>query len=209
MRHPCPSHHIVDRHWTVPQKATVKLVTCHRGTFIIIFTGLQSFQVWTSLLILNCRTTRASRPWLGLMLSIHRWNKGISAFLILLFAFGIASLDNWGTIFTTVLRLTSFNRCAPGSNHFVENTIRLPPLTYRSDLFASFYAYSLLALESWLAISSKSPDTTAVILNWSRFHNVQRIASLLCSPELDHIIKEVLIWNNNPAPIFYKVFCCI
>ena len=42
------------------------------------------------------------------------------------------------------------------------------------------------------------PDTTAIILNWSRFENVKLIASLLCGPWLNDIIFQVVIWNNNP-----------
>ncbi|KIP04147.1 hypothetical protein PHLGIDRAFT_205414 [Phlebiopsis gigantea 11061_1 CR5-6] len=50
-------------------------------------------------------------------------------------------------------------------------------------------------------IPTARPDTTAVILNWSRFPNVLQISSLLCSPALDGIIAQVFIWNNNPNPI--------
>jgi hypothetical protein len=50
-----------------------------------------------------------------------------------------------------------------------------------------------------------STSTVAVVLNWSRFQNVQRIASLLCGSELNSIIKYVLLWNNNPKPVIYLV----
>ena len=50
-----------------------------------------------------------------------------------------------------------------------------------------------------------TPDTTAVILNWSRFPNVLQISSVLCSPALDGVIAQVFIWNNHPNPITYDV----
>lgn len=51
----------------------------------------------------------------------------------------------------------------------------------------------------------KRPDTTAVILNWARFPNVLLITSMMCSPGLDGIIAQVLIWNNTPMPLTYDV----
>ncbi|KAI0652386.1 hypothetical protein C8Q79DRAFT_937363 [Trametes meyenii] len=48
------------------------------------------------------------------------------------------------------------------------------------------------------------PDTTAVILNWSRFPNVLLITSLLCGPWLDDTIAQVYIWNNHPRRITYE-----
>ncbi|KAI5121296.1 hypothetical protein M0805_003765 [Coniferiporia weirii] len=42
------------------------------------------------------------------------------------------------------------------------------------------------------------PDTTAVVLNWSRLNNVILIAELLCGPWLENTIAQVFIWNNNP-----------
>ncbi|KAK7695026.1 hypothetical protein QCA50_002214 [Cerrena zonata] len=54
--------------------------------------------------------------------------------------------------------------------------------------------------------SRKRPQTTAVILNWSRFENVRLISSLLCGEWLDSVIAEVFIWNNNPQKISRKDF---
>ncbi|KZV70959.1 hypothetical protein PENSPDRAFT_578573 [Peniophora sp. CONT] len=54
--------------------------------------------------------------------------------------------------------------------------------------------------------SDVSADTTAVVLNWSRFPNIRRIANLLCSPELAGVLHTVLIWNNNPKPVSYEDF---
>ena len=42
------------------------------------------------------------------------------------------------------------------------------------------------------------PDTTAVILNWSRLENVIMLSRLLCDPSLEAVIAKVIIWNNNP-----------
>ena len=42
------------------------------------------------------------------------------------------------------------------------------------------------------------PDTTAVLLNWSRLDNVILLSSLLCGPWLETVIANVIIWNNNP-----------
>ena len=49
------------------------------------------------------------------------------------------------------------------------------------------------------------PDTTAVVLNWSRLPNVIRIASLLCENTLDDVIASVVVWNNNPMALTYEV----
>ncbi|KAI0034001.1 hypothetical protein K488DRAFT_18652, partial [Vararia minispora EC-137] len=49
-------------------------------------------------------------------------------------------------------------------------------------------------------------DTTAVILNWSRFPNVRTIVRALCSAELADIFREVLVWNNNPRELRYEDF---
>lgn len=54
-------------------------------------------------------------------------------------------------------------------------------------------------------LSSRSPDTTAVILNWSRLPNVKRIASLLCGSYLDGTIATVYIWNNSPHKLSERV----
>ncbi|KZS93301.1 hypothetical protein SISNIDRAFT_485569 [Sistotremastrum niveocremeum HHB9708] len=49
-----------------------------------------------------------------------------------------------------------------------------------------------------LVAPSRLPDTTAVILNWSRLPNVILIVSLLCSNSLSGIIAAIHIWNNQP-----------
>lgn len=49
------------------------------------------------------------------------------------------------------------------------------------------------------------PDTTAIVLNWSRLPNVIRIVSLLCGTWLDDTIAEVIVWNNNPKKLDQQV----
>ena len=41
------------------------------------------------------------------------------------------------------------------------------------------------------------PDTTVVILNWSRLNNVILIASVLCSHWLEDLVAQIVVWNNN------------
>jgi len=43
------------------------------------------------------------------------------------------------------------------------------------------------------------PDTTVILLNWSRLPNVILIASVMCSPQLEGMVAQVFIWNNNPS----------
>ena len=74
------------------------------------------------------------------------------------------------------------------------------PATY---LNAKSVAYA--RVNSTSLRSGGSPDTTAIILNWSRLSNVIRIVSLLCSAQLEDTIKEVVVWNNNPTQIHPKV----
>ncbi|KAH7881028.1 uncharacterized protein C8R40DRAFT_1076224 [Lentinula edodes] len=54
--------------------------------------------------------------------------------------------------------------------------------------------------------SKQTADTTAVILNWSRFPNVVRIVSLLCLPELENTLASIHIWNNSPNRILKEDF---
>ena len=50
------------------------------------------------------------------------------------------------------------------------------------------------------------PDTTAIILNWSRLENVKQIVKHLCDPSLQTIIARVIVWNNNPnVPVGHSV----
>lgn len=126
----------------------------------------------------------------------------LSALLALAIAIAVAILKEWSVILSSLSSVRITRRV----DVLVENTSRLPPLSYRPDSSIAFdTSYSHLARKSWSDVLKQSPDTTAVVLNWSRFHNVQRIASLLCSPDLDHVIKEVFIWNNNPTQISYNV----
>jgi hypothetical protein len=48
-------------------------------------------------------------------------------------------------------------------------------------------------------------NTTVVILNWSRIANVKQIVSNVCDHLLDDTVANIIIWNNNPAPLAFKV----
>ena len=77
------------------------------------------------------------------------------------------------------------------------------PVTYRADA-ADFEDYERISVLPDV-VSQGSPNVTAVVLNWSRFPNINLIASLLCGPWLQGTIAEVFIWNNNPRRITYEV----
>ncbi|KAJ7507651.1 hypothetical protein B0H11DRAFT_1967922 [Mycena galericulata] len=59
--------------------------------------------------------------------------------------------------------------------------------------------------------SQSAADVTAVLLNWVRLPNVVQIVTVLCGAQLDGLIKEVVVWNNNPQPLadddFMKCNC--
>ncbi|KAI9444735.1 hypothetical protein H4582DRAFT_1806162 [Lactarius indigo] len=59
---------------------------------------------------------------------------------------------------------------------------------------------------AWRETARSTGNTVAVVLNWSRFENVRRIASVLCKPELNPIVEHVLVWNNNPKSLTYLDF---
>ncbi|TFK41825.1 hypothetical protein BDQ12DRAFT_645075 [Crucibulum laeve] len=66
-----------------------------------------------------------------------------------------------------------------------------------------------LALAARLNYNSKcptSPDTTVIILNWSRLPNVVQIASLLCQNLLNDVVDSVFIWNNSPKSLTEEDF---
>jgi hypothetical protein len=69
-------------------------------------------------------------------------------------------------------------------NHYIE-TQRLAPGSYRTDARERFVNISPPVREG----NVTTRNTVAVVLNWSRFSNVRRIVSLLCSPELDSFMK--------------------
>lgn len=48
-------------------------------------------------------------------------------------------------------------------------------------------------------------NTTVVILNWSRIANVKQIISNVCDHLLDDTVANIIIWNNNPTPLAFKV----
>lgn len=87
-------------------------------------------------------------------------------------------------------------------HHDVETQLRLAPGSYRTDHDARerFKNLSPPRREGGGGV-----NTVAIVLNWSRFPNVRRITSLLCSSELDSFMKRVLVWNNSPKPLTYLV----
>lgn len=50
----------------------------------------------------------------------------------------------------------------------------------------------------------ESPDTTAVILNWSRLPNVVQLVKIMCS-SLQDTFAQIFVWNNNPQPLNFEV----
>ena len=89
-------------------------------------------------------------------------------------------------------------------HHHVETRLHLAPGSYRTDAGERFENLSPPRREG----SVMGRNTVAVVLNWSRFPNVRRIVSLLCSLGLDSFMKRVLVWNNNPKPLTYLVREC-
>lgn len=53
--------------------------------------------------------------------------------------------------------------------------------------------------------STGDADTTAVLLNWSRFRNVHDLVNLLCDSSLADVFSQVIVWNNNPKAIHERV----
>ncbi len=86
-------------------------------------------------------------------------------------------------------------------HHYMETEQRLAPASYRTDARGRFVNISPPHREG----NVTTRNTVAVVLNWSRFPNVRRIVSLLCSPELDSFMKRVLVWNNSQKPLTYLV----
>jgi hypothetical protein len=80
----------------------------------------------------------------------------------------------------------------------------LPP-SYRSD-----HDVALQRLPAAVFIhpsTVSTPDTTAIILNWSRLPNVVRIVNVLCDKSLENTIATVLVWNNSPRELTETVYC--
>jgi hypothetical protein len=75
------------------------------------------------------------------------------------------------------------------------------PASYRAADNASFQTYDRIRPGS----ASSAPNVSAIVLNWSRFHNVLSIVSVLCSHSLGDLIADVVVWNNNPRPLSHSV----
>jgi hypothetical protein len=51
-------------------------------------------------------------------------------------------------------------------------------------------------------LPKKLPDTTAILLNWSRRENVIHLSEqVLCSQSLSGTIATVFVWNNSPLEL--------
>ncbi|KAI0363627.1 hypothetical protein BV20DRAFT_1031042 [Pilatotrama ljubarskyi] len=74
------------------------------------------------------------------------------------------------------------------------------PVTYRAEA-TELQTYERVSVAQNV---TRTADTTAVVLNWSRFPNVLLIASLLCGPWLDNTIAQVFIWNNHFKRLTYE-----
>lgn len=72
--------------------------------------------------------------------------------------------------------------------------------SYRSDYLVSVQSPDHLQFPNPL-----TPDTTAIILNWSRLPNVIRIVSLICDNLLEDTIASVFIYNNSPQKLVHEV----
>lgn len=129
----------------------------------------------------------------SLQLSIQCASLSLIVSISLLFAFLSAPLSG------KLQPLTGGSLDHPPQN--VEFQPRLAPSSYRNDTRMQFKNIS----PPWRGPARSTGNTVAVVLNWSRFENVRRIASVLCKPELDPIIEHVLVWNNNPKPLTYLV----
>lgn len=79
--------------------------------------------------------------------------------------------------------------------------------------YLSSYDLTLQRLSTHLPTTTTyTPDTTAIILNWSRLSNVVRIVNLLCSKSLEKTIATVFVWNNSLQQLTEKVhfhFICV
>ncbi|KAI0275142.1 hypothetical protein BC834DRAFT_851333 [Gloeopeniophorella convolvens] len=90
----------------------------------------------------------------------------------------------------------------PSNQNRIETQPPLPPSSYLKNARVQ----QLKNLHAHRDAPGSVADTTAVVLNWSRFQNVQRIASLLCGSNLNAIVKHVVVWNNNPQSLVYADF---
>lgn len=88
----------------------------------------------------------------------------------------------------------------PPATVLIENYLRTPVVSFLHKVDHGLRVVSIPYSEP-----PRKSDSTAIVLNWSRFPNVRRIASLLCSFELADIFDTIMIWNNSPIQISYQV----
>jgi hypothetical protein len=102
-------------------------------------------------------------------------------------------------IFAIVIELVGFLDWEPVRNQKTHASEFTPP-SYLSDYDVTLQRLSIRPP------ATPTPDTTAVILNWSRLPNVVRIANVLCDKSLENTIATVLVWNNSPQELTEKVY---
>src|ERR1700685_4072515 len=100
--------------------------------------------------------------------------------------FDIRSSVFWLSFISSVL-LAGFFTTQPGANFL---------RTASSSLAEALDDLKNLFPTTSLSVASL-PDTTAIVLNWSRLPNVIRIVSLLCSTRLHDTIAEIVVWYNR------------
>ncbi|RDB28783.1 hypothetical protein Hypma_015894 [Hypsizygus marmoreus] len=85
-------------------------------------------------------------------------------------------------------------------NQPIDDAERQPLLQALGPSFALNFDVTLERFVSYPA-ATQVPDTTAVILNWSRLPDVRRIVALLCGSSLDQTIAAIIVWNNSPQKL--------
>jgi len=89
----------------------------------------------------------------------------------------------------------------PATTVLIEKSLRTPAVSFLHKI-----DHDLRVITIPYSEPPRKADSTAIVLNWSRFPNVRRIANLLCSFELADIFDTIMIWNNSPIQISYQDF---
>lgn len=106
----------------------------------------------------------------------------------LFFIFQITNqLEDSDKILTRLVALLPSCSVLPVQTFSSHAGIKKPSLLYESLLDSDFRGFS-----------NSTPDTTVILLNWSRLSNIKLICSVLCGPLLNDIVAEIFVWNNNP-----------
>ncbi|EJD03822.1 uncharacterized protein FOMMEDRAFT_83180 [Fomitiporia mediterranea MF3/22] len=95
-------------------------------------------------------------------------------------------------------RLPSLKSASRTSDELAQG-LRSFDIPLSSSGIPSTYTTRLDYLSASAPPEHKTPDTTAVILNWSRLENVLLISALLCGPWLDGTIAEIFKPTGCPS----------